>query len=117
MTATSRPVNDQSAIQRRRLVQTIKAAQAALLLIFVVSLIGRQWVSAGLMLLGMLALQVARHLFRRRKYDLVAAFLLWSLTLTISVNLWVNYGLRDASLMAYPGVLIYAALIARRKTF
>ncbi len=117
MSETSAPAFDQLVLQQRRLLQAIKAIQVVFLLLLLVSLLANQWSSAAILLTMQFVLQWGHHLYRRGRYELVADIILWTLTILVTVNMWLNYGLRDSSLMAFPGVLVNAALMAKRRTF
>lgn len=117
MSEISVPAFDQLVLQQRRLLQAIKAIQVVFLLLLLVSLMASQWSSAGLLLAMLFVLPWGHHLYRRGRYEQVADIILWALTILVTVNMWLNYGLRDSSLMAYPGVLVNAALMVKRRTF
>ena len=97
----------------RTVVLAVLGVLLALSLMF--GLAGRQLVTLNL-LVASLSLLVAFEFTRRRRVDLAADWLLWTLTVSVGVLAATGYGLRDTALLAYPGLLVYAVMLWRDRT-
>lgn len=64
-----------------------------------------------LILLGCIALFIAGALAFNRQILLSAYVLLWSMALMLSALAYQSGGLRDLSMLGFPGLLVYAALL------
>lgn len=70
----------------------------------------------GSVLTGMiLALSSVYFLARKNKVDLGATLLLSFLTLLVCFFAWTNDGIRDESIMAFPGIIIFAGVLGKRR--
>ncbi|MDN3641032.1 EAL domain-containing protein [Simiduia curdlanivorans] len=54
---------------------------------------------------------------KNNKINQAAAILLWTLSLSLTGSIVINSGLRDPALLAYPAILIFAALFGNTRLF
>ncbi|WP_390591806.1 putative bifunctional diguanylate cyclase/phosphodiesterase [Simiduia litorea] len=54
---------------------------------------------------------------KNNKVDQAASILLWTLSLSLTGSIVINSGLRDPALLAYPAILIFAALFGNTRLF
>lgn len=99
--------------QAKRLFQVISVALAGMIVAAAVA-DGRVQV---FLLAGCLLVAFSAWLAYQRHPSLAAGVFLWSLTLMLSVLAWKSEGVRDMSLLAYPGVLIFAAILGNKILF
>lgn len=104
-------------LQRHRLAQLLKILLAALTLIGLSNLYFANWLTLGLLSLAGGMLFSSYRLLQRGRADESAALMLWTLVSLVSLIMWVDLGLRDSGLLAYPGFLVFAAILASRRTF
>jgi diguanylate cyclase len=64
-----------------------------------------------------LALAVALWALRKGRFGLANSLLLVTATAAISLLVWQNAGLRDPAMLAYPGILVFASMVAGRRLF
>ncbi len=98
-------------LQRLQKVLTTVLILLALLLLQYTAL--QRWWTAGGLALGGVGLAVAWWLARAGRQAAATRWMVWSLTLLITYQVWVNQGLRDAALLGYPGVLVFAGMLGR----
>jgi diguanylate cyclase (GGDEF)-like protein len=70
-----------------------------------------------ILIVGLLINFLALSQHQRNNIELAIFILLWNLSLIATLLVWFNHGLFDTALFAYPGILIYAALLANRRLF
>ena len=109
--------NPLRALQGRRMGQLLKILLVALSLISLSNLYFANWLTLALLGLAGGLLFFSYRLLRRGLVEEAAALMLWALTGLVSLIMWVDLGLRDSGLLAYPGFLVFAAILASRRTF
>ena len=109
--------NPLRALQRHRLGQLLKILLVAVSLIGLSNLYFANWLTLALLGLAGGLLFSSYRLLQRGRADEAAALMLWTLTSLVSLIMWVDLGLRDSGLLAYPGFLVFAAILASRRTF
>ena len=109
--------NPLRALQRHRLGQLLKILLVAVSLIGLSNLYFANWLTLALLGLAGGLLFGSYRLLQRGRADEAAALMLWTLTSLVSLIMWVDLGLRDSGLLAYPGFLVFAAILASRRTF
>ena len=106
--------------RKRRLLQVFFLTEAMLLIEavhrFFVDSEQANELSAALLLAGLL-LSPVWFLAQREALKFASRWLLISLTLLVTILLWVFNGLSDEALLGYPCILMFAALMGLRRTF
>ena len=67
--------------------------------------------------LATLTLPSVYFLIKRNKIELASSILLWILTFNFTYFVWIDAGLRDAGLVAFSGILIFAAVLGSKINF
>ncbi len=62
-------------------------------------------------------LPLVYFLIKRNKIELASSILLWILTFSFTYFVWIDAGLRDAGLVAFSGILIFAAVLGSKINF
>lgn len=104
---------DNTVLKSRRLMQISGITLVGLLLII---LVADDRIRPFLML-GGLTLIAVLWLAAQRNPEKAASVFLWCLTMMLSSIAWVSEGVRDMSLLAYPSVLIFAAILGSKALF
>lgn len=69
-------------------------------------------------LIGMISsILLAFYLIKIDKEDIARAIVLWSVTLCVTYISWLSGGLRDSSVVAYPLLIVFSALLGGYKVF
>ena len=101
------------ALRSRRMLQISAVSSAGL---FLISL-----VADGRILLylwgGMLMLAAVAWFAWRQRPGIAVNLFLWSITLMLSALAWISEGVRDMSLLAYPAMLVFSAILGGRRLF
>ena len=106
------------AFKSKRLLQILWAVEISILTIVIYRLAsGLDWVLSLFMLCFCLCLGVIYPLSKRGKSDLGAAILLTSLTFGLIYLMLAHDGLRDEAVLAFPGILVFAAILGSRLLF
>jgi len=101
----------------RRLLQVIVAAMIGLAISAAVNLIEGDWTNLDVHVPAQLALLFALWALRKARFELANAVLLVTATVSISVLIWQNSGLRDPAVIAYPAILAFASTMGGRRLF
>ncbi len=67
--------------------------------------------------LATLTLPSVYFLIKRNKIELASSILLWILTFSFTYFVWIDAGLRDTGLVAFSGILIFAAVLGSKINF
>jgi diguanylate cyclase len=112
------PGVDASRVLRdRRLVQAAWACGLAICASGVPDILAQRWRNIPPLLAGLGALAVVLWLVRHRRRNAAVALMLASLFGMVSLLLWQNGGLRDTALMAFPCMLVFAAMLGTRRLY
>jgi diguanylate cyclase (GGDEF)-like protein len=101
----------------RRLVQTTWAACAAIAASAVPDFWSRQWINLPPLFVGLAAMGLVLWLVRRGRRAAAVALMLSSLMAMVGLLMWLNGGLRDSSLLAFPCLLVLAAMMGTRRLY
>src|SRR5436190_12572459 len=101
----------------RRLLQVIVATMIGLAISGAVNLIEGDWTNLNVHVPAQLALLCALWALRKARFELANTVLLVTVTLSISVLVWQNSGLRDPAMLAYPAILAFASTMGARRLF
>src|SRR5436190_1663911 len=106
-----------SRFRSRRLLQVIVATMIGLAISAAVNLIEGDWTNLNVYVPAQLALLFALWALRKARFELANAVLLVTATISISVLIWQNSGLRDPAMIAYPAILAFASTMGGRRLF
>jgi len=106
-----------SRFRSRRLLQVIVATMIGLAISAAVNLIEGDWTNLDVYVPAQLALLFALWALRKARFELANAVLLVTVTVSISVLIWQNSGLRDPAMIAYPAILAFASTMGGRRLF
>ena len=109
--------NTSRALRDRRLVQATCAAFLAICATGIPDLLARQWRNLPPLLVGLAALGAVLLLVRQGRRNAAVALMLASLFGMVSLLMWQNGGLRDTSLLAFPCMLVFAAMLGTRSLY
>jgi len=104
-------------LRDRRLVQAAWACGLAICATGVPDILAQRWRNLPPLLAGLGALAVVLWLVRHRRRNAAVALMLTSLFSMVSLLLWQNGGLRDTALMAFPCMLVFAAMLGTRRLY
>jgi diguanylate cyclase (GGDEF)-like protein len=104
-------------LQAARLMQIANVLCVVLLLIGLQTLVARSWLNTALVGVALLSVLLGRLLNRSGRVDASVALVLFSLTGLVTVSLWFSQGLYSGALLAYPGILIVAGMVAPLRLF
>jgi diguanylate cyclase len=104
-------------LRDRRLVQAAWACGLAICASGVPDILAQRWRNIPPLLAGLGALAVVLWLVRHRRRNAAVALMLASLFGMVSLLLWQNGGLRDTALMAFPCMLVFAAMLGTRRLY
>jgi diguanylate cyclase (GGDEF)-like protein len=76
-----------------------------------------QWRILAAISFGVVAMLACLWSMRRQTLDTSAMLLLWGMFINISSLMWISDGLRDATILTYPIILIVAGLVVRPRQF
>ncbi|MFL6699102.1 MAG: putative bifunctional diguanylate cyclase/phosphodiesterase [Vitreoscilla sp.] len=107
----SRPLRD------RRLVQATWATILAICVTALPDLLAQRWHNMPPLATGLAALGIVLLLVRQGRRDAAVALLLVALFGMVSLLMWQNGGLRDTSLLAFPCMLVFAAMLGTRRLY
>jgi diguanylate cyclase (GGDEF)-like protein len=98
------------ALQAKRLRQLVAVLAASLGLFAVINLPVVSWTVTAALLGGLVLLGASLHLQERGRTRQALLLLLWTLTLLATFVIWMRSGVRDLVMLAYPGILVLAAM-------
>ena len=101
----------------RRLLQVIVATMIGLAISAAINLAEGDWTNLNVHVPAQMALLFALWALRKGRFELVNAVLLVTVTVSISVLVWQNSGLRDPAMLAYPAILAFASTMGGRRLF
>ncbi|WP_447722260.1 putative bifunctional diguanylate cyclase/phosphodiesterase [Aquipseudomonas campi] len=101
----------------QRLLQIANVLCVILLCIGAETVLAQDWLNTGLVALALLFTLAGRYLNQRGRIELSVALVLSSIMVLVSVSLWFSQGLYSAALLAYPGILIVAGMVASLRMF
>ena len=104
-------------LRDRRLVQAAWACGLAICATGIPDVLAQRWRNIPPLLVGLGALAVVLWLVRHRRRNAAVALMLTSLFGMVSLLLWQNGGLRDTALMAFPCMLVFAAMLGTRRLY
>ncbi|MBV8634587.1 MAG: diguanylate cyclase, partial [Burkholderiaceae bacterium] len=108
--------NTEIELRARRFVHIAGFAVLGLTVRVITSLINGEWAVAWTLIAGVAAVLFSLVLNRRRQKQ-ANPLLLASLVVMIAYLAWLNEGIYDAALLAFPCLLIMAGLLLRRRHF
>jgi diguanylate cyclase (GGDEF)-like protein len=103
-------------LRARRFVQIAGFAEIGLAVRFITSLYNHEWLVCWVLIAGMIAVLISLVLNHKRRRQ-ANPVLLASLVLMLSFLTWINEGIYDSALFAFPCLLIMAGLLLRRMQF
>ena len=101
----------------RRLLQVIVATMIGLAISATINLVDGDWTNLNVHVPAQIALLSALWALRRARFELANTVLLVTGTVSISVLVWQNSGLRDPAMLAYPAILVFASTMGGRRLF
>ena len=104
-------------LRDRRLVQATWASALAICATATPDVLAQRWRNLPPLLLGLAALGIALILVRHKRRNAAVTLLLTSLFAMVSGLMWQNGGLRDTSLLAFPCMLVFAAMLGARRLY
>ncbi|MBB2496519.1 putative bifunctional diguanylate cyclase/phosphodiesterase [Aquipseudomonas ullengensis] len=104
-------------LQARRLAQIANVVSVVLLSIGIYPLLVGDWLNAAMVLSALVMVLLGRYLNQRGATEVAITLVLVSLTLLLSISLWFSQGLYSGALLAFPGVLIVAGMVAPLRQF
>jgi len=104
-------------LKSRRLLQVIVATMIGLAISGAINLIEGDWTNLNVHVPAQLALLGALWALRKARFALANTVLLVTATVSISVLVWQNSGLRDPAMIAYPAILAFASTMGGRRLF
>jgi diguanylate cyclase (GGDEF)-like protein len=107
----SRPLRD------RRLVQATWATCVAIVASAIPDIGSERWRNLPPLFVGLVAMGGVLLLVRAGRRNGAVAMLLCSLFAMVCLLMWQNGGLRDTSLLAFPCILVFAAMLGTRKLY
>jgi diguanylate cyclase len=109
--AAVRPLRD------RRLVQAVWATCIAIVVTAIPDVFDAHWFNLPPLVIGLFLMGVVLLLVRRGRRTTAVALMLCSLMGMVSMLMWHNGGLRDTSLLAFPCILVFAAMLGTRRLY
>ncbi|HEY9026296.1 MAG TPA: EAL domain-containing protein, partial [Burkholderiaceae bacterium] len=104
-------------LRDRRLVQATWAACIAIVASSIPDFFQRQWPNLPPLFVGLAAMMFVLWLVRRGRRGAAVALMLTSLMGMVGLLMWQNGGLRDTSLLAFPCLLVLAAMMGSRRLY
>ena len=105
------------ALQPRRLSQILWATSIACAMALLVSVFTQEWASSAILAMAIGIFLFAIWLTRRGRLLLAAHTMLLTLTVSVSVLIFLSQGLRDEAVFAFPGILIFASMFGTRRLY
>jgi len=104
-------------LRDRRLVQATWAACIAIVASSIPDFFQHQWPNLPPLFVGLAAMMFVLWLVRRGRRGAAVALMLTSLMGMVGLLMWQNGGLRDTSLLAFPCLLVLAAMMGSRRLY
>lgn len=104
-------------LQARRLMQIANVLCLVLLLIGTQTVLAHLWLDTTLVGLALVAVLIGRRLNQCGLVDASIRLVLFILTALVTISLWFSQGLYSGALLAYPGILIVAGMVAPLRLF
>ena len=104
-------------LRDRRLVQAVWAACIAIVASSIPDLCTERWRNLPPLIIGLAAMGVVLVLVRAGRRTTAIALMLTSLMGMVGLLMWQNGGLRDTSLLAFPCLLVFAAMLGTRRLY
>ena len=101
----------------RRLLQVIVATMIGLAISGAINVIEGDWTNVDVHVPAQLSLLFALWALRKARFELANTVLLITATVSISLLVWQNSGLRDPAMIAYPAILAFASTMGGRRLF
>src|SRR4029078_2423333 len=99
------------------LLQVIVATMLGLAVSGAINLIEGDWSNLNVYVPAQFALLFALWALRKARFELANTVLLVTATVSISMLVWQNSGLRDPAMIAYPAILAFASTMGGRRVF
>ncbi len=106
-----RPLRD------RRLVQAVWACCVAIVASGITEVASERWRNLPPLLFGLAAMASVMLLVRVGRRNAAVAVMIVSVMGMVSVLMWENGGLRDTSVLAFPCLLVFAAMLGARRIY
>ena len=106
-----------SRFKSRRLFQVIVATMIGLAISASINLIEGDWTNLDVHVPAQLALLFALWALHKARFELANTVLLVTATVSVSVLVWQNSGLRDPAMIAFPAILAFASTMGGRRLF
>ena len=104
-------------LKPRRLVQLITAILIAFGIVIVLTLLDRHWLDALILLVIEALVCASIGLARQNRLQLASQFIVVVLTWSMCCLSFIYEGIRDASVLGFPIILIFAAMFVSRRFF
>lgn len=104
-------------LQARRLMQIANVLCLVLLLIGTQTVLAQLWLDTALVGLALVAVLIGRRLNQCGLVEASIRLVLFILTALVTISLWFSQGLYSGALLAYPGILIVAGMVAPLRLF
>ena len=104
-------------LRDRRLVQAVWAACIAIVASSIPDVLTERWRNLPPLFVGLAAMGVVLLMVRSGRRTSAIALMLTSLMGMVGLLMWQNGGLRDSSLLAFPCLLVFAAMMGTRRLY
>jgi diguanylate cyclase (GGDEF)-like protein len=105
------------ALRDRRLVQATWAVCIAIVATAIPDIVAANWINLPPLGIGLALMGVVLWLSARGKRNAAATLMLCGLMAMVCLLMWQNGGLRDTSLLAFPCMLVFAAMLGTRRLY
>lgn len=109
--------NSDPGFQQKRLQKILVVVGLALCFATIEQALLGHWIGTGVQTAYIFGLIFINKLSSHGKADLGASLFLISLTILMAFLVWENFGLQDEALFAFPGILIFSAMIGSARLF
>ena len=103
--------------QKKRLIQVFFAAEITLLVAFVHRFFLTHFLQSAFVLMTSVLLIPVYTLAKKNKIEQAAFVLFYLTTILVTFFIWLNGGLYDEALLAYPCILLATAMVGNKKLF
>jgi diguanylate cyclase (GGDEF)-like protein len=101
----------------RRLLQLLWLSESMLVISIIFSFSNQIYNETIAKTVVALTFLVVFPLIKSNKIDLASAAFLWISTFSFSYLIWIDAGVRDSGMVAFPGILLYAAALGMNRNF
>jgi|JI8StandDraft_1071087.scaffolds.fasta_scaffold00786_1 diguanylate cyclase (GGDEF)-like protein len=108
---------DPVSFQLRRLLQLFWIAESMLVFSFLFTFMNVRLVESIAKISSAASLLIVYYFISKKNVFAARSLLLWILTISFSYFIWIDAGIRDPGLVAFSGILIYAATLGANKNF